>query len=223
VSPLGATTKNAGTSQAYTIVASSGYHIVDVKVDGISQGQVAAYTFTNIQANHTLAATFAVTPPITYTITSSVSGGNGSISPLGATSVTSGGSQAYSATPDSGYVNFSLVVDGVSMGPLDTYTFSNVTHDHSITVAFYPNVPQPPFTPTTPSPPVAGIMDSWESFGAGNILVDIFDGAKHNTTAISGTGPTSKNPVITITLPYPPLVSVRLGKNNMLVVTVEVG
>ena len=64
ISPLGTRTVDSGANQTYTIAANPGYHIDDVKVDGTtSLGPVATYTFTNVTANHTIAATFAANPP----------------------------------------------------------------------------------------------------------------------------------------------------------------
>ena len=40
--------------------------MADVLVDGVSVGAVTSYTFTNVTANHTIAASFAIN---TYTIT----------------------------------------------------------------------------------------------------------------------------------------------------------
>ena len=52
----------AASSQAYTITPSSGYNIASVVVDGVNQGAIGSYTFSNIQANHTIPATFAANP-----------------------------------------------------------------------------------------------------------------------------------------------------------------
>jgi len=49
-----------GGSKTYTITADPGYHIEDVLVDGASVGAVTSYTFTNVTANHTIAASFAI-------------------------------------------------------------------------------------------------------------------------------------------------------------------
>lgn len=59
ITPSGVTTLCEGGSQSYTITANSGYHIVDVLVDGVSQGAITTYTFTNVTTNHTISATFA--------------------------------------------------------------------------------------------------------------------------------------------------------------------
>jgi OOP family OmpA-OmpF porin len=69
ISPAGASTVQQGQSAAYTITPNTNCKIADVKVDGASVGAVASYTFTNVTANHTIAATF--TPP-----TIAVSAGN---------------------------------------------------------------------------------------------------------------------------------------------------
>ena len=53
------TTVQEGGSQSYTIKADNGYHISDVKVNGVSVGAVEIYTFTNVQSNQTIAVTFS--------------------------------------------------------------------------------------------------------------------------------------------------------------------
>lgn len=59
ITPDGVTTVQEGGSQSYTIQADSGYHISDVKVNGVSVGAVEIYTFTNVQSNQTIAVTFS--------------------------------------------------------------------------------------------------------------------------------------------------------------------
>ena len=72
---------------------------------------------------------------VTYAITSS-SGPNGSISPLGTTTITQGGNQTYNIIPDSNYHIKDVQVDGVSIEPVSEYIFSNVMSDHDIQVSF---------------------------------------------------------------------------------------
>lgn len=77
-------------------------------------------------------------PPVTtYTIAASA-GTGGSITPSGTITVNSGASQVYSITPAAGNVIQSVLVDGVSVGAVPTYTFSNVTANHTITASFIP-------------------------------------------------------------------------------------
>ena len=69
ISPNGSVTVTAGADQAFTITADAGYHISDVTVDGVSKGAVSSYTFENVQANHTIRATFAKdSNPTSYTL-----------------------------------------------------------------------------------------------------------------------------------------------------------
>ena len=101
-------------------------------VDNVSVGTPASYTFSAINANHTLAASFA---PITWTITASA-GALGSIAPSGAVSVNQASSQAFTITPQTGAHVNDVLVDGVSVGAVTGYTFSNVVAAHTIAASF---------------------------------------------------------------------------------------
>lgn len=59
IDPLGPEDVNAGDSKTYTITPNSGYYIQDVKVDGVSVGNVAEYEFEDIQSSHIIVAVFA--------------------------------------------------------------------------------------------------------------------------------------------------------------------
>ena len=54
ISPSGTTAVPTGTSQAYAITPSTGYHVLDVQVDGSSVCAVTSYTFNNVVAAHTI-------------------------------------------------------------------------------------------------------------------------------------------------------------------------
>ena len=77
ISPTGEVGVDPGASQDFTIAADTGHHIDDVVVDDVSQGAIGSYTFTTVDAAHTIAATFAID---TFTITATA-GPNGSITP----------------------------------------------------------------------------------------------------------------------------------------------
>ncbi|MEO8769019.1 MAG: BNR-repeat neuraminidase N-terminal domain-containing protein [Ferruginibacter sp.] len=132
ISENGSTEVICGTNQVYTINASPCYQIADVLVDGVSQGAVSTYTFTNVHVAHTISASFS---QITYNITSGA-GANGIISPNGITNVNCNGSQTYIITPDGGSVIQDVIVDNVSQGAIFQYTFSNVSASHTINVTF---------------------------------------------------------------------------------------
>lgn len=70
-----------------------------------------------------------------YTIKASA-GANGTISPAGWCSVAENGSQTFTFTPDKGYSVAKVLVDGKSVGAVKSYTFKDVTKDHTIEVIF---------------------------------------------------------------------------------------
>ncbi len=138
ISPSGTFFQTQGGSQTFTVTPSAGYTTASVLVDGTSVGAVSSYTFSNIAANHTISATFTA-GATSYTITPSA-GANGTISPSGAVTVNSGGSQTFSFTPATGYQVSSVVVDGTTVTTASSYTFSNVTGSHTISVTFAPTM-----------------------------------------------------------------------------------
>ena len=135
IGPDGAVPVAAGATRAFTITPSATCNqILDVKVDGVSQGPVSSYTFANVAANHAIAATFSTQG--TRTIQASASAG-GSISPSGITSLGCGGSQTYTITAfDRCHPIVDVKVDGVSQGPIKTYTFAHATSNHTIVATF---------------------------------------------------------------------------------------
>ena len=77
----------------------------------------------------------SISTVVTYAITSS-SGPSGSITPAGTTIVTQGANQTYSIKPDSNYHIKDVQLDGVSVGAVTEYIFSNVMSDHDIHATF---------------------------------------------------------------------------------------
>ena len=75
------------------------------------------------------------TAPITYTITAT-SGANGSIDPTGVITVTEGEDQIFTITPDTDYQVADVLVDSVSVGAVEEYTFMNLDEDHTISATF---------------------------------------------------------------------------------------
>ncbi|MFO0585663.1 MAG: hypothetical protein U0229_25560 [Anaeromyxobacter sp.] len=132
VSPSGSVPVAPGADQTFTMTPDAHHHVAGLTVDSVATAAAATYTFTAVAANHTFAATFAID---TYTITASA-GTGGSISPSGATSVSHGGSQAYTITPSTGYDVADVLVDGGSIGAATGHTFSNVTAGHTISASF---------------------------------------------------------------------------------------
>jgi hypothetical protein len=129
ISPSSATV-NYNLTKTFSITPSTGYTIGSVS--GCGGSGSSSFTTGPI----TSACTVTASCPInTYTITASA-GANGSISPNGATIVNYGGSQTYTISPNSSYNISNVLVDGSSVGAVGTYTFSNVTTNHTISATF---------------------------------------------------------------------------------------
>ncbi|MHC1730133.1 MAG: hypothetical protein AB9866_29740 [Syntrophobacteraceae bacterium] len=60
ISPSGSVSIPSGSSKTFTITPNAGYRIKGVLVDGASKGAISSYTFSNVTANHTISASFAL-------------------------------------------------------------------------------------------------------------------------------------------------------------------
>ncbi|MCG8701953.1 MAG: DUF1593 domain-containing protein, partial [Bacteroidales bacterium] len=135
ITPNGNVKVNKGDDKTFTITANAGYEIADVTVNGTSIGAQASYTFTNVSSDQSISATFKVSNVVTYTITATA-GANGSITPSGAVAVQEGKNQKFTISAAAGYKVKDVLVDNASVGAVSSYTFSNVTADHSISATF---------------------------------------------------------------------------------------
>lgn len=77
-----------------------------------------------------------------YTI-NATAGEHGSILPSGILQVNQSNGQSFIITPDQGYHVADVLVDGVSVGQLTGYDFSNIGADHTISVSFATDAAQP--------------------------------------------------------------------------------
>ncbi len=132
ITPSGPISVEHGLSQQFTIAPNIGYHIDSVLVNGVRVDSTTSYTFNNVTANNTIRAVFAINQ---FTINSS-SGANGTITPLGAVNVNYGANQKFTITPNIGYHVDSVIVDGVKVDSTTSYTFNNVTANHTIRTVF---------------------------------------------------------------------------------------
>ncbi|WP_338732446.1 InlB B-repeat-containing protein [Mangrovimonas cancribranchiae] len=118
--------------QAFTATPDSCHTFDYWLVDGANAGNTNPYTFTNVTADHTITAVYIAD---TFNITGSA-GANGSISPSGTSTVDCGDDITYTITPDAGYAVQDVLVDGVSVGAVTSYDFTNVSEAHTISVTF---------------------------------------------------------------------------------------
>ncbi len=167
INPSGEVVVNEGASQTFSIAANEDFQISDVEVDGFSVGAVSSYTFEDVTDDHTIHATFAPVP--TYTITASA-GEGGTINPSGEVVVNEGANQTFSITASDGYQISEVVVDDASVGPVSSYTFTNVTADHTIHATFEEATSEPPsinqfHLTNTSNPQFARVRVDWAVSG----------------------------------------------------------
>ncbi|HYA42090.1 MAG TPA: hypothetical protein VEF34_12350, partial [Syntrophobacteraceae bacterium] len=155
ISPAGSQAVPFGTNQSFTIAPAANYKISSLHVDGKPIPASSTYTFSYVAANHRIAAHFE---PLEYFI-SSASNSGGSISPSGTTKVRAGRNVTYTITSAKHHKlsdvlidgkSFSLVscgtltreVSGATSGDAYTYSFTDVSADHTIQAVFL-NIPPP--------------------------------------------------------------------------------
>ena len=124
-----------GSTQLYFIQANAGYKIDSIYINNIGQSinqQTYIYEINNINKDINI---YVIFKNIYYTITASTEVGGG-ISPIGNIQVKYDSSQAFSITPNTGYVIDSVIVNGINVGKINSYTFNNVKGDSNIRVTF---------------------------------------------------------------------------------------
>ncbi len=195
ITPEGVTTILEGSSKTFSITPAESHHIASVVVDGIDVGPVGVYTFESISENHAIAATFAID---TFTVTANAHE-NGSIFPEGVTTADSGASVVLSIKPDNNCHIVDVLVDGRSVGAVDTYTIEKISRNHTIDAVIEKNS----FTVTTSTSGMGSInpagaliveagADQTFTFTpeAGHLVADVFvDGRSIgavNTFTLSG-------------------------------------
>ncbi|MCX6724098.1 MAG: SBBP repeat-containing protein [Candidatus Staskawiczbacteria bacterium] len=124
-----------------------GQAIVSDTTGNIYVGGVSSATWESPPIAHTVGASndayvakltsagALVTITTSHTITASTVNSNGSITPTGATTVDDGANQTFTISANDPYTT-NVIVDGASQGPLTTYTFTNVTTNHTILADF---------------------------------------------------------------------------------------
>ena len=77
-------------------------------------------------------------PRFYFTITATTTMG-GSISPVGSVKVRSGANALFTFSPIPEYSIAEILIDNLSITPVNSYTFENVRQDHSLSVRFSKN------------------------------------------------------------------------------------
>lgn len=157
VSPSGTTTVAAGERLTLTFTPDAGYKLGEVQVNDNPVTVENGVYVLDVTENMVVSATFDSQPvdpqPAYRTVTASVEGGNGSVSPAGATRVKAGASQTFLFTPAEGYVLNQVTVDGQPVAADGyTYTLVNVQQDAEVKVSFRQQDPDVDSDPVVPEP-----------------------------------------------------------------------
>lgn len=133
-----------GATPSYMIVPEVGYDVVSVTagnavVPVTYNNGIGTFTLDALQQDITLTATTSI-KKFEITVTQ---GANGTIAPGTQTNVEYGTNKTFTITPNDYYVVADVIVDGSSRGALSSYTFYNVTGNHTITAVFEANCQTP--------------------------------------------------------------------------------
>ncbi len=118
--------------------AKAGYQFDGWTENGNTVSKDSRMQLDRITGSRTFTAVFSRKneQPQTYTITASASSENGTIMPAGKSTVKEGESLFYTITPKSGYAVKTVYVDGKAVGWMDSFHFTDVRDNHTISVDF---------------------------------------------------------------------------------------
>ena len=170
-----------------------GFYLSQVLVDKlpvtVTDHQSLTYSFTNVTANHAIAAKFTKNPVIAAKASK-----GGTIAPSGNVVASFGSSNTFQFAADQGYHMVDVLADGVSVGTRDSYTFENVTAKHSLKAVFAINT----YNVTTSSPGV----------GLGGFIAPAgFTAVKHGQTKVFTIKPDAGKRIETLTVNGQPVAN----------------
>lgn len=126
---------DGGTTSAVTAIPASGYTFVDWTGAGFATRTVNPLLVSGVLQDLAITANFA---PVAASFTINATAGFwGDISPRGQVAVAAGGSVTFTITAEAFYTIADVKVDGASIGPVGTYTFTDVRGNHTISATFY--------------------------------------------------------------------------------------
>jgi hypothetical protein len=131
--PAGVIDVEAGASKTFEFVMGSGSYVEDVAVDGVSLGPMTSYTFQAVRSDHTITVTVVTGGSFSVTANAGV---GGTIVPSGVVAVAQGRTLAFSIEANANSHIADVRVDGVSIGLVSSYAFTNVMANHTIEATF---------------------------------------------------------------------------------------
>ncbi len=129
---------NYGESMTLEAWAKEGYQFDGWTENGKTVSKDSRMSLDRITQSRTFTAVFSRKndQPRTYTITAATSSGNGTITPAGKSTVKEGEGILYTMTPESGYAVSNVYVDGKPVGWMNSFNFTDVRENHTISVDF---------------------------------------------------------------------------------------
>ncbi|MBI5100317.1 MAG: hypothetical protein HZB33_00560 [Nitrospirae bacterium] len=124
-------------SAVYSYAETINYAYDDVNrllTESHDDGTIISYSYDEV-GNRTRKV---ITRPILITASS---GSGGSIYPSGSIAIAAGSSRSFDIIPKSPYYIADVTVDGISVGPVSSYTFSDIITSHSIDARFMDGTP----------------------------------------------------------------------------------
>ena len=189
----GGASYKAGTDVTLTATAYQGYHFEKWTSGDKILGTDSTLVLKNIQADINIVANFAKDNVKNYTITANCANAGGTISPAGASTVSEGSYIIYSITPKSGYTIAGVTVDNVSVGAVNTYSFTGINANHTITASFSAipaPTPKPSAAPAAPKPSAsAKPAASGSSNTDATSQADTSSASGSNATDLNGSAP----------------------------------
>ncbi|MCR5596027.1 MAG: InlB B-repeat-containing protein [Lachnospiraceae bacterium] len=135
-SVTGGGTFQLGQGTTLKATAANGYTFQGWQVNNQYVSRDANFKVDKVDQDCTCTAVFTKNSVTTFEISSGVATTGGSISPAGKSLVAQGQNLTYTITPKSGFAILAVAVDGVQVGAVNTYTFTNVQGPHTISAAF---------------------------------------------------------------------------------------
>jgi hypothetical protein len=120
--------------QEFTLTTVAGHFLSAVLVDGVPAATLSIFLFEHVNQSHTIEAVFEAYPP--HYITASSDEG-GQINPSGVIEVPHNSTPTFSIHGYDFNTVQDVVVDGISQGPVSSYTFDPVVGSHTIEASFF--------------------------------------------------------------------------------------
>lgn len=129
---------NYGDSMTLEASAKEGYQFDGWTENGKTVSKDSRMPLDRVTESRTFTAVFSKKneQPKTYTITATASSENGTITPAGKSTVKEGEAILYTMTPKAGYAVSNVYVDGKSVGWMNSFNFTDVRENHTISVDF---------------------------------------------------------------------------------------